>query len=308
MKAWKNIALSTAIAWSAPFCSGNSLRNDKLEQHHQKGITTEAIKDTLIREEPSISELEIEVLSKELEGTPFCLKRGIIEGTFWNLLGYSQTENIIKEYNNFPDSLDFKSEQCYTLEDTIRFPMIYPELKDYFPKKIEQLRKNPVFEKYKGKRTEHLLIVSQCENGKNALGYYEKGNLKLATYVSIGTTWRKTITGNYPLIHDQIFRRSRTYNNEPMPYSFQVKGNYFLHQGTSDGSPISHWCIRVPGLYQKWLYEHLPNSKKGNDKKINPAEIILEGLYVPTLKKITIPTLPKNQVSTKPTDSLFLDL
>lgn len=41
----------------------------------------------------------------------------------------------------------------------------------------------------------------------------------------------------------------------PMPYAIQIKDGYFMHQGTSDGTPRSHGCIRVPGLYQKWLYE-----------------------------------------------------
>ena len=40
----------------------------------------------------------------------------------------------------------------------------------------------------------------------------------------------------------------------------------------------------MPGLYQKWLYEQLPNFKKNPD--LSSAEIILEGLYQPTLKKL----------------------
>ena len=110
-----------------------------------------------------------------------------------------------------------------------------------------------------------MLVVTKVWEGRNALAYYENGILKMATHVSIWLPYRKTITGAYDLSHDMIFRRSRKFDNAAMPYALHITEGFFLHQWWSDGQPRSHWCIRVPGLYQKWLYEHLPKQKKADE-------------------------------------------
>lgn len=190
----------------------------------------------------------------------------------------------MKNFNQFPDSVNFSAKTRLKNEDKIRFPLIYPELKHYFPDSLKNLwQNNEAFLPYKRENIDHLLIVSKCENGKNALAYYEQGRLKMATYVSIGNPRTKTIRGSFPVKHDAIFRRSRKYQNAAMPYSLHIKGHYFLHQGWSDGSPRSHGCIRVPGLYQKWLFEHLPILNSETIEKDKIPTIILEGLYTPTL-------------------------
>ena len=146
-------------------------------------------------------------------------QKRMVQGRLGDLLGYSQAEEIMKSLNSFPDSLIFSAQKKYNLEqDTLKVPLIYPELLDYFPQNLENLLQNPVFEKYAGAFNPHLLIVSQCENGKNALAYYQEGKLTLASYVSIGTG-RSTLSGKYPLKHDAVFRRSRKYQNAAMPYS-----------------------------------------------------------------------------------------
>ncbi len=211
----------------------------------------------------------------------------MIQPNYGNLLGFSQAENIMRDYNDLPDSVEFSATKRLESKDKIRFPLIYPELEDYFPKERETLCLNESFSKYQDIKTDHLLVVSRCENGKNALAYYERGKLKLATYVSIGKPWTKTITGSFPLKHSAIFRRSRKYKNAAMPYALHIKGGYFLHQGRSDGKPRSHWCVRVPGLHQKRIYEHLPKTTPDeNSKKIWVPTIILEGLYTPTLSPL----------------------
>lgn len=101
----------------------------------------------------------------------------------------------------------------------------------------------------------------------------------MATYVSLGIRSSNpkndhpTIEGLFPLKHDKIFRRSKTYNNAPMPYALHFYGGYFIHQGKSNGLDLSHGCVRVPGLYQQKLYNDLP---KG-------GQVLLKGLYKPTL-------------------------
>ncbi len=110
----------------------------------------------------------------------------MIQPNYGNLLGFSQAENIMRDYNGLPDSVEFSATKRLESKDKIRFPLIYPELEGYFPKERETLCLNESFSKYQDIKTDHLLVVSRCENGKNALAYYERGKLKLATYVSIG--------------------------------------------------------------------------------------------------------------------------
>lgn len=94
----------------------------------------------------------------------------------------------MRDYNSFPDSVDFSPTKKIESKDKISFPLIYPELENYFPKEWGTLclSLNESFSKYQDIKTDHIFVVSKCENGKNALAYYERGKLKLATYVSIG--------------------------------------------------------------------------------------------------------------------------
>ena len=210
----------------------------------------------------------------ELEGGPLRWSKKIIDPTYGNLIGVSQFSSILKEGFS-TDSVQITENTIVKSSDSISIALIYPELKKYFPEQLDTLLEKAPFSKYKQNKSDHILIVSQCENGRNALAYYENWTLKLATHVSIGTRGNQTPKWRYPLSHDEIFRRSKTYQNAPMPYSLWIIGGIFLHQGRSDGLPRSHGCIRVPWLYQKRIYENLPKGK---------ATIILEGLYKPTLK------------------------
>ncbi len=80
----------------------------------------------------------------------------------------------MRDYNAFPDSLDFSPTKRLESEETIKFPLVYPELRDYFPERRDSLLCHVDFEKYQNIKTDHLLVVSQCDNTKVALAYYEK--------------------------------------------------------------------------------------------------------------------------------------
>lgn len=144
----------------------------------------------------------------------------------------------------------------------MNFPLIYPELLDYFPRAIESLEQKIAFsdEEKEALKAKHLVIVTHTDQDKSALAYYQDQKLKLASFVSLGKKEMKTKAGVFSLKHDKIFRRSFSFNGSPMPYALQYSGPYFLHRGEGDGSYVSHGCVRVPGLYQKWLYEHLPST------------------------------------------------
>lgn len=111
---------------------------------------------------------------KDLEGGPYFGKKKMITPNYGNLLGFSQAETILRGYNAFPDSLEFSPVQRVEVEETINIPLIYPELKEYFPEKRDSLLYDKDFEKYQDIKTDHLLVASQCDNGKVALAYYEK--------------------------------------------------------------------------------------------------------------------------------------
>ena len=206
--------------------------------------------------------------SKDLEWTPFFGKTRMITPSYGNLLWHSQSTTIMMDMNN----KKIENHDCISENESITIPLIYPELKSNFSDDLWDFL-NKFLPEYKNETGNDIIIVTQCKNGKNALWYYKNWKLKLATYVSIWTKHRATIKGKYSLKHDQIRRRSRRYHNSAMPYSILIKWWYYLHQWRSNWKPQSHWCVRVPWLYQKWLYENIPDW----------TVIILDWLYKPTI-------------------------
>ena len=86
---------------------------------------------------------------------------------YGNLLGFSQAENIMRDYNG----KEIEESSRVEKEDTIAFPLIYPELRSYFPEDLTTLlteKYNPLMQYYP-----HFIMVSKCDNGKNALAYYQ---------------------------------------------------------------------------------------------------------------------------------------
>lgn len=216
-------------------------------------------------------------LKEDLENTPFGWKKPMIGPALGNLLGYSQASTIIKDFNPQIKGQNAQSSYRSLPEWSITLPLVYPELKSYFPEKLDQLWENQLFSPYKNQiTTQDVIVISRCENWKAALAYYRNGKLTLASYVSLWVKGHKTVEGLFSLTHDAKYRRSKKYENAPMPYAIHFTGGYFMHQGVSNGENKSHGCVRVPGLYQKWLYEKLPKNK---------SQILLKGLYKPTLSK-----------------------
>lgn len=255
--------------------------------HHT--FTTECVEDGAIHREvweqekqkklsEALQEVSLYIRIDDLEGTPFYGKRRMISPTWWNLLWESQAETLLLQ-----NGIQKTQKERYTAGDVVEIPLKYPDAAAYFPDALSDLLKLPAFNDFQQIKSDQVVVVSSCENGNNILGYYEHWLLKMATYVSLGTLNTKTISGQYPLTLDSVYRRSRKYQNAAMPYAIHIKGGYFLHQGPSNGKPRSHGCIRVPGLYQKWLYERFKESTS-SEGKLKPI-IILEGLYDKALSR-----------------------
>ena len=210
----------------------------------------------------------ISISTSDLKWSPFDPTKPMIPINATNLLWSSQHEKILNDFNKNSATHTFRE----ILDKWIKIPLIYPSLKHIFPAHLSDLRKDPQFKTDPLSNKNQLLLI-KTKNNHNALAYYQNGKLKMATYVSIGTLRHKTVTGAYEISPDQIRRRSRRYGRAPMPYALHITWGYFLHQGTSDGNPRSHGCIRVPGFYQQWLYQQVKASDKTQIIIHNPYQI-----------------------------------
>ena len=190
---------------------------------------------------------------------------------FWNL----QTEFLLK-YNGITNKTWSDS---YTGVKFINYPLIYPEISWYLPLNlswIEELVKFSTYEKCYLEKENNVILILRDDKERVILGYYEDQELRLATYVSIW--WKKSKTKGwiYRIVHNLKDRRSWLNKREPMPYALQYDWDYFMHWWDTSEVENSHGCIRVPWLYIKRLYEHVPENKKTVIIIHKPYQISLE--------------------------------
>lgn len=262
----KSSNLLPIIALSWAIIAGN---NTKLAWNttNQQLRTLFSQDSTLTSQDSTINESTFQkpefilISSSDLKDGPFNESHPMIHLNATNLLWGSQSKTILSEFNSHNPELTFKQK----LKEGINIPLIYPELKTYFPQTLLEVQQDPQFNDYDFSNPNTLILI-KTQNGKHALAYYQNGELTMASFISIGTSQHKTIPGQYIITPDKIRRRSQKYNNAPMPYSLNVIWGYYIHQGTSTGYPLSHGCIRVPWLYQQWLYKQI--KQEGNTQII----------------------------------------
>ncbi len=115
---------------------------------------------------------------------------------------------------------------------------------------------------------ESKIIVSTI-NWKAVLAFYVEWNLYTLTYVSPGL-WNFTPRKYYKSwsLAPNMYRTSGSYpeakNWKPkwwavMPYAFHIDGWILGHwsDGTINWEKQSHWCIRIPLYYVRWIYYKL---------------------------------------------------
>lgn len=209
------------------------------------------------------------VTTEDLKDWPFDINKPKITLSFWNLLWEGQTQYIL-EFNG----ISWKNQNNIIEKDqTLNIPLIYPELKSEFPRNWNDFLNNKWFEKYKNSPSENHIVVTKCSNGLNALAYYKWWTLTMASFVSIWTTnWHKTPTWEFKVWDKEMKKVSSKYNSA-MPYSIHINGDIFLHQWASNWTPRSHGCVRMPWLYERWLYQEMTWETKDN------TSIILDKLY-----------------------------
>jgi hypothetical protein len=84
---------------------------------------------------------------------------------------------------------------------------------------------------------------------------YRDGVLIAASTISTGNKGRETPTGVFTILQKEVFHRSGTYDDAPMPYMQRLTSKgVAMHAGNLPGYPASHGCIRLPKLFAKLLY------------------------------------------------------
>lgn len=175
------------------------------------------------------------------------------------------------------------SDTKYEMRDTLRFSLIDPLLKDDFPHYLSDQLKEDWFESFsdpdasildkmvsdKGtyknddKKTNFIydVVVKKVPSWKSALALYRNWELFIATYASVGLNDRKTQTWQYKVLGKDPYKRSRKYGNAPMPEALNFCWGFYIHQWNVSWYPLSHWCVRLPGIYADVVYSSVKNAR-----------------------------------------------
>lgn len=240
-------------------------------------VTTETI------ENQKIAKIKI----KDIKWTPLDMswiyEKNDLQQFFWP----NQYEVIFEKYNQNVVKKDkdwcIITDKSHYSDAELSFPRVHDSLVEFFPATISWfIAKYPEFKKDTW-TSQTAIIVKKLENSKFALWYYKGWELFLATHVSPGKvswaknkikknkiTWEKyeisipwwdnTIEWIYRINKSEWFKfkRSNKFESSPMPFSIQISWWFFLHHGTNaDWIKRSHWCVRVPWLYQRELYDNV---------------------------------------------------
>jgi lipoprotein-anchoring transpeptidase ErfK/SrfK len=183
-----------------------------------------------------------------------------------DFLGLNQYEAVLALENKVVPTIDSKGKIVYetSLEkySEIQFPAVFYGLEMVFPATVADFSKSGRKLPTGVKETDDLVFVDVTPEGKTALAFYQNGKLALATHVSLGTKGHATPRGTFTTSYKESYKRSKLYENAPMPYAVNVEGHIFLHHGRVNGKPLSHGCIRVPGFYQEVIFREIKSGTK----------------------------------------------
>lgn len=206
----------------------------------------------IVIKRPLVELFELDPISKRQNPLTIGVRRNLGE-----ILWYNQVDSIVSKYSQTRDSLTATSR--YEKSDTLSFPLIYPELKESFSCNLDKELHEDGFSFIDSldSTSNYCILIKTIGWWKQALAIYntnrEGNQLFLATHVSVGRR-KSTPRGEYST---NVYIK-HGYSNKykaPMPYAITFKGGaYLLHQGKVNGTPLSHGCIRVPGLYQEIIY------------------------------------------------------
>ena len=175
---------------------------------------------------------------------------------------------------------------AYLIDDTLRFSLMHPDLKDCFPESLVDQLKEPGFEWFSNSEdfissngeVENIescydIVVKRILHEKYALALYKNWRVFMTTYVSVWLNSRKTKRWQFKTMGAYPYYYSHKYKS-PMPYWIKFdEWWFFFHQWNVTGNPASHWCVRMPGVNVSVLYSLVKN-------KPNTDVFIDENLYI----------------------------
>lgn len=225
-------------------------------------ITTNTLHSIKEIEIPESTQTVISRTTDDLKETPLFMKWiGKHVGEF---LWYSQYKKILSKYNK-----DNKNKTNIQELEDVKFPLIYDDFRENIEQDLQERLKDEKLAKHSEslKNETELLIIDKDKQNKYFLSYYADNKLILCTYISTGVYSKQNKSIETPkwvfTIWDKIsHRRSKSHENAPMAYSLHIIRGVFSHQWTSDGTKRSHGCVRVPGLYQEFLFYHVESGTK----------------------------------------------
>lgn len=222
----------------------------------------------------TILEYPLEQLFQRYWNRPHPLRVSWVGKNFEALLWKNWIERLL---SNTPQKLgsrqgEITSDTKYEIDDTLRFPLINPLLKDDFPQYLSDQLKEEWFENFSDSNADKILgksdsnndnkksdfiydiVVKRAPSWKSALALYRNGKLLMATYVSVWLNSRKTKTWQFRILGKEPYKRSFKYDNAAMPEALSIGDGFYFHQWRVTWNNLSHGCIRIPGVFADVLY------------------------------------------------------
>lgn len=191
-----------------------------------------------------------QITLKELNNSP--LRMSWVPNSCEHLLWASQCNEILSKYNPWvtPRNLWWRP---------IFFPNVLDSIKGYFPEKLEDFLKKNKQLSDRVSSNKDIVFVVRANNWRTIFWYYKWWKLFMATYTSLWSKWKSTPQKTYTVSSHISNKRSKTYDNAPMPYSVTIDkgGWYYIHAWVVWDYYRSHGCIRIPWLYSKIFYENV---------------------------------------------------
>ncbi len=136
---------------------------------------------------------------------------------------------------------------------------------------FNNLNLNFLFKKYpylkwiSPKNTKNIIYVFKSKNINNKFVYllYKNKKLKIAALTSPWKLEYKTPLRKFTTDRKNLKKRSKKYNNFPMPFAVHLEWWYFIHRWKSaNWKPASHWCFRLKWLASRINYRNINKNEK----------------------------------------------
>lgn len=249
-----------------------------LDTDSESSFTHKNVLEQVLDPKNTVLEYPIDQLFQKYNGRTHPFAVSGVRRDFRSLLWANWVERTTSKISQklTPRMWEITSDTKYKTGDTLRFSIIDPLLKDDFPHYLSDQLKEEWFESFsdpdastidniisnKGKyqnsekKSDFIydIVVKRAPSWKSALALYRNWELFMATYVSIWRKQNQTLTWQYKAGRKNPFKRSHKYDNAPMPEAVNIKQGRSLHQWFVNWYELSHWCVRVPGVYADIIY------------------------------------------------------